>query len=229
MKKYVLIFFLSIGLAAMPTMESKAIVWKVITAAIKKVLQAIDLQIQRQQNKVIWLQNAQKTLENALSKLKLKEIGEWTEKQRKIYKEYFDELHKVKTLISYYQRIKDITKKQAQLVSEYKRAWAMIRSDKHFTFDEIAEMGRVYEGILEETVKNIDQLSLVVNSFITTMSDAKRLEIIASVDNKVDENLDDLRRFNSENAILSLKRAQSQHEIDVVKKMYGLTDPVYEY
>lgn len=40
-------------------------------AAIKKAIQAADLQIQRQQNKVIWLQNAQKTMENAMSKAKL--------------------------------------------------------------------------------------------------------------------------------------------------------------
>ena len=39
-------------------------------------------------------------------------------------------------------------------------------------------MQQVYTGILDESVKNIDQLQLVINAFVTQMSDAKRLEII---------------------------------------------------
>src|SRR5215207_7845865 len=81
----------------------------IIKAGIKKVIKAVDLQIQRQQNKIIWLQNAQKALENAMSKTKLNEISTWVEKQRTLYKDYFEELQKVKTIISYYKRIKEIT------------------------------------------------------------------------------------------------------------------------
>jgi hypothetical protein len=47
---------------------------EIIKAAIIKVIKAADLQIQRLQNKTIWLQNAQKTLENKMSQLKLDEI-----------------------------------------------------------------------------------------------------------------------------------------------------------
>ena len=42
---------------------------EVISQAITKVVRAVDLKIQRLQNKTIWLQNAQKTLENEMSKL----------------------------------------------------------------------------------------------------------------------------------------------------------------
>ena len=69
-------------LVVAPTQQSHAVVWVVVKAAVKKVIKAIDLQIQRLQNKTIWLQNAQKTLENTLSKLKLDEISDWTEKQK---------------------------------------------------------------------------------------------------------------------------------------------------
>lgn len=215
---------LCMALVVAPTMESQAIVWKVVTAAIKKVVKAIDLQIQRQQNRVIWLQNAQKTLENTLSKLKLKEIGEWSDKQKKLYAGYFEELRKVRSIISYYQRIRDITKKQVQIVENYQAAWRIVRQDKRFTGDEITYMGRVYEGILTETVNNIDQLGLVINAFATSMSDAKRLEIIRQVDERVAGNLADLRRFNAETALLSLRRAKDQQEIATVRAMYGLTE-----
>lgn len=195
---------------------------EIIKAGIKKVIKAVDLQIQRQQNKIIWLQNAQKTMENTLSKLKLDEISDWTNKQKEQYREYFDELHKVKMLITYYQRIRDITDKQVKIVAQYNRAWDVVRRDDHFHPGEIEYMAKVYSGILRETVKNVDQLAMVVNSFRTTMSDAKRLEIISQVADKVDENFTDLKAFNTENALLSLQRSSSRQESALVKKMYGI-------
>ena len=46
----------------------------IIKEGIKKVIVAVDLKIQRLQTKTIWLQNAQKVIENAMSKLKLNQI-----------------------------------------------------------------------------------------------------------------------------------------------------------
>ena len=222
MKRWGWVILLVMGMVVAPTQKSHAIWWVVVKAAVKKAIKAADLAIQRQQNKVIWLQNAQKAIENTMAKLKLTEITDWTQKQKDLYQKYFDELSKVKLLITYYQRLRDIAQRQIYLVSEYKRAWAMIKRDTHFTPEEILYMAEVYSGILEETVKNVDQLALVVNSFSLQMSDAKRLEIIGQVDDRVTENFSDLRRFNTENSLLSLKRAKSKQEIDMVKKMYGL-------
>lgn len=139
----------------------------IIKEGIKKVIKATDLQIQRQQNKIIWLQNAQKTLENAMSETKLSEISNWVDKQRTLYKDYYEELQKVKGIISYYKRIKEITEKQVHLVEEYKRAFSLFKQDKHFSADELSYIGRVYSGILDESVKNIDQIFLVIHSFAT--------------------------------------------------------------
>ena len=202
--------------------SAQLIILDIIKAGIKKVIRAVDLQIQRQQNKVIWLQDAQKTLENTLSKLKLQEISDWTQKQKDLYGKYFDELKKVKDLIAYYRRIKDITDKQARLLQEYGRAWGMLRNDSHFTPQEIQYMGSVYNGILAETVKNIDEMMLVVNSFKTQMTDAKRLEILNHAAGKVDRNYSDLNTFTRQNAVLSIQRAKNEQEIKTIKKMYGI-------
>ena len=83
-------------------------------------------------------------------------------------------------------------------------------------------MSQVYSGILEESLNNIDQISLIVQSFTTTMSDAKRLEIINNAADQVDANYDDLMRFNQQNVLLSLSRANTSIEVQTVKKLYGL-------
>lgn len=224
MKKIlILIALLGIGtIAPVQKLEAQIDIAAIIKAAVKKVIVAVDLQIQRFQNKTIWLQNAQKTLENAMSKTKLNDISDWVEKQLTLYKDYFDELQKVKSIISYYKRIKEITEKQVHLVQEYKHAYTLFKQDKHFTAEELAYMGKVYTGILDESVKNIDQIFLVINSFSTQMSDAKRLEIINTAADQIDINYNDLKAFNQQGMLLSLQRAKDQNDVDVIKKLYRL-------
>jgi hypothetical protein len=224
MKKLLVSMALVVGLAIVPlsSVQAQDPVSEAIKEGIKKVIKAVDLQVQRWQNETIWLQNAQKVLENKMSELKLNEISDWVEKQRTLYADYFDELWKVKNTIAYYHRIKELTQKQLQIMAEYKRAYGMFKNDKHFKVSEVAFMGKVYAGIIEASGKNLDNLFLVINSSSTQMSDAKRLEIINSVADNIEENYRDLQSFNRSNALLSLQRSSDFTDGEVFKKLYGL-------
>lgn len=202
--------------------EAKNPILKIIKAAVIKIIKAVDLKIQRLQNKTIGLQNTQKALENTLTKLKLDNITDWVEKHRNLYKDYYDELYKVKVIITYYKRIKEISEKQVKIMEEYKWAWNLFKQDENFTADELDYMGKVYSGLLDQSVKNIDQITLVVDSFITQMSDAKRIQIINATADQVDANYYDLMKFNQEAILLSLQRAKAQTDVDKVKKLYGI-------
>lgn len=207
-----------------PVQQTKAAdpILQIIKEAVIKVIKEIDLQIQRLQNKTIWLQNAQKTIENKMSELKLNEIKDWVEKQRKQYEEYFEELWKVKTAITYLKTVKDIVERQTNLVKEYKQAWAVFQKDKHFSKEELKYMFSVYEGILAQSIQNIDQLTLVITSFETQMSDGKRLEMIQSIAGTLDEQYADLKNFNEQNKIIAIQRGLEKGEIDHVRKLYAL-------
>ncbi|RAV97645.1 conjugal transfer protein TraI [Pseudochryseolinea flava] len=223
------IFFalgLAVVLVTQPCAEADAAIpiAKIIKEAVKKVIKAVDLMIQRLQNKTIWQQNAQKVLENKLNELKLTEIAEWTEKHRKLYADYYEELWKVKNTIAMYQRVRQVMDKQVRIVDEYKRCWNIVQNDKHFTDGEREYMAKIYSGIMDESVKNLDQILIVINSFKTQMTDAKRLEIIEQAASEIDQNYFDLKQFNTQNMLLSISRAKDEHEIDVVKKLYGLPD-----
>src|SRR6188768_3749786 len=135
-------------------------VLEIIKEGITKVIVAVDLKIQRLQNEVIWLQNAQKVLENKFTELKLSEISDWVEKQRAQYAGYFDELWRIKQSLANFQVVKDIVQKQLKIVKEYKAAWALFKQDKNFTEDELEYMQEIYSGMMDESIKNLDQLSL---------------------------------------------------------------------
>ncbi len=66
---------------------------------ISKVVKAIDLKVQRLQNETLVLQNVQKIIENKLYALKLAEISDWSLKQKELYRNYFDELKRVKPAV----------------------------------------------------------------------------------------------------------------------------------
>jgi hypothetical protein len=194
----------------------------IIKEGVKKVIMAVDLQIQRMQNKTIWLQNAQKEMENVLSQTKLIEISDWVQKQKDLYGNYFDELWQVKDAIEYYHRIEEITQTQIRIVNEYESAYSLFKQDDHFSPDEIEYMGKVYTGIINQSLKNLDQLFLVINSFSTQMADEKRMEIINNAGSAMDENYNDIKAFNSQNMMLSLQRSKDLNEINTVKQLYGL-------
>jgi hypothetical protein len=225
MKKFMVILPISAMtlFVGIPTGASAQLaVLEVIKAGVKKVIKAMDLKVQRLQNETIWLQNAQKVLENQLSKLKLGEIADWTEKQKELYSKYYQELWEVKSAVTYYKRLKELTARQMDIVEEYRRAWGLFKSDKHFSLEELLAMEKVYGGMLERSVKNLDQILVVVSSFKTQMSDAARLELIGTAASEMEGIWSDLKRFNRENSLLSIQRAQSLEEASRLKELYGI-------
>ncbi|MCH5597937.1 conjugal transfer protein TraI [Niabella ginsengisoli] len=221
-KKIWMIAALSGVLIFAPTKQSHAIVWAVVKAALVKVIKAMDLAVQRLQNKTIWLQNAQQTLENTLSKVKLDEISDWTSKHKQQYQKYYEELSKIKNAVANYKRVRDIMTKQLRIVQEYKRAFELFKQDKNFSAEEIAYMTRVYTGMIRESLRSLDQLLQVVRISGLTMTDGKRLQLIAKAADGIDTVLADLRLFNRQNIKLSLQRARDIQEVKVLKEMYGV-------
>jgi hypothetical protein len=202
--------------------KAQFVIGEVIKLTVTKVIKAIDLKVQRMQNKTIWLQNAQKVIENQMSKTRLTEISGWTEQQKQLYSNYYTELGNIKATISKYQRIKDITLKQAALVSEYKQAWSLFRQDSHFNPQELSYMQQVYSGILDASVKNLDEIMLVVSPAKTQMTDEQRLELINKASDHLDENYNDLHQFNNQGIQLSLQRSKDLSDTQSIKKLYGI-------
>mgnify|MGYP003576544456 CR=1 FL=1 len=194
----------------------------IIKEAIVKVIKAADLQIQRLQNETIWLQNAQKKVENTMSQLKLEEIKDWVAQQKELYAAYFDELQRVKTALAYYHQVKDIIELQKAMLRDYKTAYEATKKDHHFTPDEIIYIGGIYNAMLKESIENLDLLSMIIESFSLKMSDADRLELLEQVSSDMQAQYNNLKRFANQNRQLSLSRAKDAQDVNQTKALYGL-------
>lgn len=198
----------------------------IIKAAVTKVLKAMDLAVQRLQTATIKLQNIQKSLENVMSQLNLDEIYAWTAQQKELFDGYYQELRTVKSYIAYFHKTRDIIDRQLLLVEEYKRAMALFSKDKNISADpeKMRFISAVYDGLLQESIRNVGQISNIISSFSTQMSDAKRLEFIHMTADAVNRNLNDLRSFTRQQIMLSLEKARDAHELSTLKSYYGITD-----
>ena len=215
---------LILGLVVFPLQKTRAQIpiSEIIKAAVKKVIIAVDLRIQRLQNKTIWLQNAQKTVENQLQKLKLEEISEWVERQRSLYAGYYAELREVKSALINVGGVKDIIQTQLQIIDEYNEAGARFRKDPQLTLDEVSYMAKVLSGILEQSAKSLDALYLIITSDQSEMSDGKRLNQMKAVGKNMDAHLVSLRQLNERAMRISFQRAKDLSEINHVKALYGI-------
>jgi hypothetical protein len=216
MKKIVLICCLFFGSVHVASAQV------IILEVIKAVINAADLVIQQIQNETVVLQNAQKELENVMTELDLDDITDWVQKQKDLYQEYYNELAEVKEIISDYDKIKGIVQMQSRIVSQYQSAYALFKQDKHFSGTELDYMYNIYSGILDESIKNLDQALLVVNAMATSMTDAQRLSIIDNASYGMQNYYDDLKRFNNQNIQLSLQRGAAEGDMETVKALYGL-------
>ncbi|UII29083.1 conjugal transfer protein TraI [Fulvivirga maritima] len=215
------------SLVFVPASRSEAaipIVW-LIKEAVKKVVKAFDLMIQRLQNKSIALQNIQKELENQLSKLKLDQIAEWTEKHRKLFEDYYEELWKVKQVIATFQQVQHIIYTQEQLVDEYQRAWQLIAGSEYFTDEEEAYMASAYAQIISASLQHVDELLLVVQSFELQMTDGERLAVISRCGAALEDNYQALKSLNAHALRLRSIRSQEHQEIRQLRRLYQLSSP----
>jgi len=220
MKRKVFILLLLAGVTTQ--VHAQFAVGTVLNETVGKIIRAIDLEVQKAQNKTIWLQNAQKEIENEMHKMQLSNIAGINQQQKNLFTQYYQELFTVKAVISDYEQVKNIVERQEQLVSLYKTSWTLTQQDNHFSPAELQQISSVYSGILEESAANLDQLAKVINSLQTQMTDGQRMEIIDRIARQVDGNYHDLQKFSNENIQLSIERSKDQQDVQTIKNLYGI-------
>jgi hypothetical protein len=194
----------------------------VITTIINKLINTLDLEVENLQNQTIWLQSAQKSIENTMSQIQLDDITDWLKQTKDLYSEYYRELSQVKQVIADYDKVKQIIALQTNILSDYHWAFTRFKQDKNFTSPEINNMNIVYSGIISQSLKNVDQVLLVVNDFVTQMSDAGRMNIMDQAAYDMQKQYNNMKIFNNQNIALSLQRSAESNDLQTVKNLYGL-------
>jgi hypothetical protein len=141
-----------------------------------------------------------------------------------LHKDFLDGLLEVSPAVKKYKRIADIVNYQLRIVKGCKVAYNKFKEDNNFTLDEIKVMANVYGRLLNESVKCLDELVMVITAGELRMSDDERLEAIDKIYSKVTQQFSFLKDLNNTTAVLSVQRDKDKQELDISRKLYGIRE-----
>jgi len=160
------------------------------------------------------LYNGYKILESGYNKVKDITSGNYT-----LHEVFLDGLYLVSPEIKKYKRVADILQDQVQLIASYKQAFGLFKSSNVFNSDELAYMGRVYNGLLDKSSDNMDALLMVITDSKLRMGDDERMQRIDRIYTDMEEMLSFLRHFNSSTHVLAYQRVKEAAELNSVQTL----------
>src|SRR6188768_2076532 len=105
-------------------------------------------------------------------------IRDISENNFSLHKGFLDGLMEVSPVVKKYKRIADIISYQLRIVKISKAAYDKFKLDKNFSVDEIKGIANVYGRLLNEGLKCLDELIMVITAGELRMSDDERLQAI---------------------------------------------------
>jgi hypothetical protein len=139
-----------------------------------------------------------------------------------IHQFFIDGLMAVNPSIRNYKRIPFIIDYQKLLLKEYQRAYNRFKQDPNFNLEELEYLARVYKFLIDASLRNIDELMMVITASQLRMSDDERLQAIDAIFFDMEDNLVFLRTFNNSTQLLAIQRARSKNDVTTMQKLYGI-------
>ncbi len=139
-----------------------------------------------------------------------------------LHKTFLEGLMQVSPAVKKYKRITDIISYQLRIAREYKLAYNRFKEEKQFSLEEVDYLGKVYSNLFNESLKSLDELSIVITSGKLRMSDDERLQAIDKIYLSVEEQYSFLKEFTNNTNLLSLQRKAEKAEIEMSRRLYGL-------
>lgn len=140
-----------------------------------------------------------------------------------LHQVFLDGLFAVSPAVRNYKRIPAIIQYQQYLVTEYKRAFNRFKNDPNLTAEEIRYLKNVYAALFKQSLRNLDELLMIVTASKLRMSDEERLHAIDRIYLDMEEKLVFLKVFNSSTQMLAMQRARDSHDVETLQKLYEVT------
>ncbi|WP_433903284.1 TerB family tellurite resistance protein [Sphingobacterium puteale] len=139
-----------------------------------------------------------------------------------LHRTFLNGLWLVNPEIARYRKVADIIRYQAEILSQSKAALKRYQSGSYFNAKELDYLSRVLDGLLDQSLGNLDELVMVITANNMRMSDDERLRAIDSIFDDMQAKVVQLRRFTSKTDQLGSARRNKIEELKKLEKMTGL-------
>lgn len=139
-----------------------------------------------------------------------------------LHEEFFTSLKNVNPEISKYAKVADIIAYQIRIIKQKKQTILGILETKQFTTDEIDYCKNVFDNLLDECGKTIDELLMVITWGVLEMKDDERLKRVDKLYFDMQDKYSFCSSFSREMGLLSVQRLGEEIEINRSKLINGI-------
>jgi hypothetical protein len=175
------------------------------------------------------LQQLEKILDNMYKGYKILSTGynrikNIAEGNFNLHQVFLDGLFAINPSVSKYRRIPAIINYQQLLMKEYKRAYGRFKNDPNLSAQEIKYLETVYEYLIKQSLRNLEELTMIITATKLRMSDDERLHAIDRIYFAIEDMVSFLRYFNNTTQLLSIQRGKESGDVLSIQKLYQVED-----
>ena len=135
---------------------------------------------------------------------------------------YFTSLVTVNPQIRRYKKVSDILAMQISIAKLSGNAIKRFRNNHHFTPTEITYLQNVFNTLISDCAKNLDELLDLITDGKLQMKDDERIESIDKIYGDMQDKQQFAQTFSNNAAGLSIQRSNEENDITISKKLNGL-------
>lgn len=139
-----------------------------------------------------------------------------------IHKTFLDGLYAVSPEVRKYRRVAQIIEYQLILMREYKNAYQRFRSSGVLRPEEIIYLAQVYQRLIDSSLRNIEELTMIITAGQLRMSDDERLRSIDSIYDDMEDKVMFLRSFNNQTSVMVMQRQRIKNDVLHSKNLQGI-------
>jgi len=151
-----------------------------------------------------------------------KTVKDLSEGNFSLHKTFLDALMQVSPVVKNYKRVRDIINFQMLLMKESKNGLNRFVKSGNFSEKEISYFEKVYGNLLSQSLRNLDELTMVLTADKLRMSDDERLQAVDDIYLQMQDKLLFLRNFNATSNVLALQRAKEAKDVYASKGLQEL-------
>lgn len=146
-----------------------------------------------------------------------KTVKDMTEGNFSLHKTFLDALMQVSPAVKNYKRVAEIVEYQISIVKESRNGMNRFIKSGNFSGQEINYFEKVYGNLLNQSLRNLDELTMVITADKLRMSDDERLKAVDDIYEQMQDKLLFLRNFNTTSNVLALQRSKEKKDVYVSK------------
>ncbi|MNS18364.1 hypothetical protein D3C86_921590 [compost metagenome] len=146
-----------------------------------------------------------------------KTVKDMTEGNFSLHKTFLDALMQVSPAVKNYKRVAEIVEYQISIVKESRNGMNRFIKSGNFSGQEINYFEKVYGNLLNQSLRNLDELTMVITADKLRMSDDERLKAVDDIYEQMQDKLLFLRNFNTTSNVLALQRSKEKNDVYVSK------------